>query len=848
MPLPTPKRKGFPKPIPRYLILFILSLFLMVGLFSDLGTGKVIARETESRVRMEVAQESNSRQEYATRVAAQKLFDEGMELFEQGTAESLQQAIGKWEDALPLYRELGDRYWQSFTLTWIGSIYDDLGEKQKSLNYYNQALPLIQSLGDPVGEAAILNNIGKLYIELGQKQKALDYLNQALPLFQAVNDKAYEASTLNNIGAIYDDLGEKQKALNYSNQAILLFQAVDDKAGEASALNSIAAVYSDLGEEQRAIDYYNQALSLRRSTKDKGGEAVTLNNIGRIYNDLGENQRAIDYFNQSLLLSRIVGNKRQEAITLFSIADLERDRKNLTQSLTQINAAIDIIENLRTKIDSQQLRTSYFATVQDYYQFKIDLLMELHQQNPKQRYDAQALETSEQSRARNLLEILTESHTNIRGNVDPTLRQEELQLTNQINALEYQKYQQYNSPSGLSNSRKLEIDKQIETLLTQLDGVKTQIRQKSPAYAAITQPKAFTLNLEQIQEKVLDENTILLEYALGKDRSYLWAVSKNDFSSYTLPPEKEIEAVADIFKAPSQLKDKDVIASEAAQKLSLMLLAPVADKLGDKRLLIVSNGVLQLVPFAALPIPERILEKSGVNKQNIRAKHSEHHLWYLPTIDRPNARLRHASLTPLPNNHHNFHLLDIASTNQQFIPLLTQHQIITLPSASTIPVLRNQIQGRTPAPKTLAVLADPVFTPEDPRFQTTPPSNNPQTDANAVTRAACTSIDRLPFTEKEATQILALIPDNQEFQALGFDASLTTATSPNLSQYQIVHLATHGCVNSEHPELSGVVLSLLDRNATTQDGFLRLNDIFNLNLPAELVVLSACQTGVVGLV
>jgi CHAT domain-containing protein len=104
-------------------------------------------------------------------------------------------------------------------------------------------------------------------------------------------------------------------------------------------------------------------------------------------------------------------------------------------------------------------------------------------------------------------------------------------------------------------------------------------------------------------------------------------------------------------------------------------------------------------------------------------------------------------------------------------------------------------------------------------------------------------IPRLPGTRREAAAITALLPEAERKQALDFDASRAAATSEDLSQYRIIHFATHGLLNSQHPELSGLVLSLVDRAGKPQEGFLRMHEIYNLKLPADLIVLSACQTG-----
>jgi CHAT domain-containing protein len=174
-------------------------------------------------------------------------------------------------------------------------------------------------------------------------------------------------------------------------------------------------------------------------------------------------------------------------------------------------------------------------------------------------------------------------------------------------------------------------------------------------------------------------------------------------------------------------------------------------------------------------------------------------------------------------------------------------------------VLRRELAGRKPAAKALALFADPVFAADDARLQRAPNAAKPEAQGTNETRdidqpltralreagVAETGlrIPRLPGTRREAAAITALLPEAQRKQALDFDASRATAISEELSQYRILHFATHGLLNSQHPELSGIVLSLVDREGKPQDGFLRMHEIYNLKLPAELVVLSACQTG-----
>jgi CHAT domain-containing protein len=396
-----------------------------------------------------------------------------------------------------------------------------------------------------------------------------------------------------------------------------------------------------------------------------------------------------------------------------------------------------------------------------------------------------------------LLELLTEANANIRSGINPELLQQERTLQQQLSTAEYNREKLL---KGQYTDKQLnEIKQQIETLLTQLQQLGGQIRINSPRYAALKYPQP--LNLQQIQQQVLDDNTLLLEYSLGEERSYLWAVTPTSITSYELPKRADIEAAAKAFY--NQLKSEQGSLDEG-MKLSQMLLAPVANQLGNKRLLIVGDGILQSIPFAAFPRPP------------------------LGTSDTWGGD---ACFSPTP--------------------MLVNHEIVSLPSASTIAILRNELKDRKPAPQTLVTIADPVFEPNDPRFKTSQAQQNPPSAPSEAKRSAIetgVNLQRLEYTRKEAEAILNLVPENQRFSAFDFAASRPTATKTDLSQYRIIHLATHGLLNTTHPELSGVVLSLFDETGADTDGFLRLNDIFNLNLPAELVVLSACETGLVGLV
>ncbi len=770
-------------------------------------------------------------------------------------------ALDCYNRALPLRRAVGDRNGEAIALNNIGLVYNVLGEKQKALDYYNQALSIRRAVGDRGGEASALSNIGVVYDALGEKQKALDYYNRALPLRRAVGDRNGEAITLNNLGFVYDTLGDRQRALRYYDQALSILRTVGDRNREANTLSNIGSVYDSLGEKQKALDYFNQALPLRRAVGDRGGEAITLHNLGLVYNALGERQKALDYFNQALplirsvgdrskeaemlnnhasvynaigerqkaldcynralSLTRAVGNGRSEAIALFGIARIEAAEGKLFDAHSTAESALNIIESLRTKVISPELRSSYFEEAKNHYEFSIDLIMRLHELRPDEGYDRAALQTAERARARSLLERLAEDRLEIRSGTDPALVKREHSLRRLLSAKTERQMRLLNGRH--TDEQAAEVANEIKTLTAQYQDVEAEIRAKSPRYAALTQPQP--LNSQEIQRQALDDRTLFLEYFLGDERSYLWVVSASLVKSYELPKRADIEEAALRVKklitaratreegeSPARRRAR-ITEAEArywpeAARLSRMILGPAMSELKGKRLAIVPDGELQDVAFGALPIPAA----SGDRK---------------------------------------------APRSDDWLPLIVEHEIVSLPSASALAVLRKEIAGRRPAAKSVAVLADPVFDKDDERIKLTTadrarkeggseanaPADGDLRRATEEVMGSGGPISRLPFSRAEAEAILSVAPKASSLRALDFNASRATATNAELSQYQIVHFATHGLLNRTHPELSGVVLSLVDRQGKPQDGFLQLHDVYNLDLPAELVVLSACRTG-----
>lgn len=805
--------------------------------------------------------------------AERTLLDANRLLFGERTAESRRLAIKKYEEATTLSHQIGDRAREAFAIAQIGMVHGWIGNKQLAQDYFNRSLELYKEINNRAGEARALTGLGILFASMGEWQKALDYHAQALALRRAADYRRGIIVSLDQIGAVYAELGEPQKALEYYNQALTMLSETISFRLQGKVLGDIGRVYESLGEKQKARETYERALVLHRKRDNRGGMANVLHRIGLVYASSGEPRKALEFYEEALKIQQTLGNIKaadtltsigeayyrlgdatkaldylnqssalrvgivatpNEALNRYWVARVRQDQNDMTGALKEIEAAVSIVENLRSKIASHELRASYFATVETYYDLYIELLMQLHGRNPSSGYEAAALAVSERARARSLLELLREARADIRRGVDPALLERERSLQRQLNA---KAVEQSNLSTGKrTGTQAAQIAKELESLTTEFLEIEAQIRQKSPRYAALTQPR--TLDLKEIQG-LLDPQTLLLEYKLGETHSYLWAVTASSIKSFELPKRAEVDAAArrvyellternrqvsgeTLEGRQARLKRAELEYGTAATRLSRMLLAPVASLLENKRLLVVSDGALHYIPFAALPAPEaQAYEVTGLNSDSLAPEFGQ--------------------------------------------PLIVAHEIINLPSASVLGALRRDISGRKRSPKSVVVIADPVFDNADARVRASANRTNAnrtsavaaqQTLASALQDASVAqsgletgvigssnSIPRLPFSRREAAAILASAPAGQGKSALDFGASRATATGGELSQYRYIHFATHGLLNSNHPELSGIVLSLVDERGRRQDGFLRLHEIYNLELPADLIVLSACQTG-----
>ena len=795
------------------------------------------ARETSDRA-TKLAQSSGDRS-----LKAQALSNIGEIHYLSG---ELQQSVDWYRGALQLWIETGDSRGQAETYTSLGYAASDLGQIKDAFDFYHQALNLWKAMGDRQGEAVTLTAMGRLYSRVGESQSALDFFNRALPVIERSGNRVEQARVLTGIAFVYTRVGENDKAIDYYQRALSLFETANYLNGQASTLHSLAKVYNELDQREKALDTLQKGLEIARSIRDRRLEIHCLLETGKLLDKAGNKNAAIknyllarsfahsqkdrrpemdawnllgltyktqnkprlalDCFRKALALSRKAEYRFGESAMLYHIARTQFELGELADAQVQTKAAIDVIESLRTKVGSYELRASYFASVRDLYELYIDVLMELNNQHPNEGFNVLAFEASERARARSLQEMLATARVGVREKVDPELLARERALREELSAKAEQSLL-VQASSGREGERAA-VDRELEDLATRYQEVRAQVRAASLDHTEQTQPRS--LGLQEIRDRDLADDTALLEFFLGQRRSYLWVVTKNSFKSLSLPPRGEIEASAVALRKllipptaqpgesfdelQARVREAESEYWRKASVFSETLLGPVAGDLKAKRLLIVPDGPLQYISFAALPIPAR---------------------------------------------------------GDDVKPLMLEHEISLQPSASILAMLRSRADN--PAEKAIAVFADPVFELDDSRFENGPRqmlAANPTHDASMEralrdvnTTWVTGGIPRLLASREEAEAITGLTSLSANLKAIGFEANKAALTSLDLSQFQIIHIATHGVLDSRRPELSGLLLSRFDKEGRPKEGFLRLDDIYNLSLSASMVVLSACNTG-----
>ena len=676
----------------------------------------------------------------------------------------LEQAEAYFREALPIAESMADRETVVDILNNHGLLVSTLGRWEEAIALLDAAVPAAREIGSIDIEAALHHNIGQAWSRLGEYSLSIAAYERSLELKRSLGSPRRTASTLGNMANVYFLAGDTEKALTTIHATLKIWDETGDKAGTGSSLALLGRMQQSKGDGAAARATYVRALPILEETADKVVQGNVLAGLAEIDVEEGATGDAIARVDGALALARAALDRRGEARALYVRALALRKADRLSEAIAAIENTLAIVEETRGAISRSDLRTSYLATVHRYYDLYVDLLLQSKQV-------ADAFTGSERARARSLLDALAESAAQIRKGVDPKLLERQRAVQKTLNAKESTRAQM--ARSGKGGERFESLSRDVDRLLGDLRAIEAEIRISSPAYASLKMQQPVTAKSLQ---SMIGGDTTIVAYRLGAEESHAWVIDTRSVTVHDLGSAVPIERAARKYHELLRRENRPAMEqmTAAGRDVATLVLDPLRPRLRGKRLVIIADGSLQYVPFAALPIGDQ--------------------------------------------------------------PLLTQYELVSLPSASVLDALRKQ-KRRNAAQ--LAVFADAVFTADDPRLDGRPVTS--KSTESRITRGLPT-LERLQFSRMEAEAIGEAAGERGVLEALDFDAAKQTLLSKDLQRFGILHFATHGAINTEKPELSGLVLSLFDARGRSVDGFLRLHEIYNLDLDAGLVVLSACET------
>jgi CHAT domain-containing protein len=700
---------------------------------------------------------------------------------------NLVEAAQDFQSALDLATKIGDPALQAEALVYLGYVEHRKGAWQEVFSFMKRAEELIDKEAELYLMGRITAGYAEAFIETGLPEVGLQKYEEALTYYRDTNTPRPLVSMSWGIGKAQFILGKYPEALSRLQQTLAAAEERDLKNWKAQCHEYLARTYAAMNQPAEAFAHYEMALPLYQKLGNPMEEARVLALIGQLYQTQEKLDEALPFYQRALQTFDALNDPVNQSVTLFAMGQLEMKRGNFETAENYLRQSIETTERIRSRSATRDLTSAFSATVHDRYLQYIQCLM---RRNDRQAA-VQAFEISESARARSLAEFLRSTDTNLLTRWDPALANQEKSLRHLIRAKK-----DFRVTLISKEDKKAELEK-LDSELAQLDeqykSLSATISQRYPAYDQITQPRGW--DLARIQNEVInDDDTILLEYILGTDKSYVWAITRNSFNSHEITGEvaKAAETVYNLSKEPA--KDGNQL-TQAAQTLSQMVLSPVAGQLNKRRLIVIADGALNYIPFQMLPSP---------------------------------------------------------SSNSE--PLVAQHEIINAPSASILGELREEAAGRGVRSKVLAAFGNPALHRRNGDAKDALASaKTPATD-NALHYALRdielngddfddSAIGELFFAEREIANLRDIASPEKTFAVTGYDATRDQLFSMDISQYAILHFATHGLLDPKRPEYSALVLSTVDRQGKERKGLIGVQDVYSLRAPVDLVVLSACRTG-----
>lgn len=707
---------------------------------------------------------------------------------------NLFEASSFYQEALKLWREQNNTAKQIETFNMLGFVELKKGDWESAISYFMQAQSLLNDQSEPNLKRQVAAGLADLFNENGKPDQALIHYQRALEFARQTEGTHDDGRMIMLIGSTHLLLGDLSAAETQLQLALATIPPAFDLS--AAECREYLAQLEMLRENYAAaLQYLRPSINVYVKAKNPKETARVRALIGQVYELQGEFTRARTNYLQASEGFRNISDRVSDAAVSFALGRLELKGGNYDVAESFLKQSLENTERIRSTTTGRELTEAFSASVHARYAAYIECLMRKHELDPSAGLDVLAFEASELARARSLAELLHDTQTNLLSGVEPQLAEREKSLRQLLRAKEDYRVELLAKESSKTNL--VEVETSLTSLREEYKQVREQIRVQNPAFEEISQPTTYSL--AQIQLNVIEDNrTVLLEYFIGADATYLWLVTRNSFVAHKIPKEEAIitEAVNKLYTLLSNKPsaDNDGKVRVAAEELGQMVLGSVMNQIAGRRVIVVADGALNYVPFQVL---------SSGNKL-----------------------------------------------------LIDDVEVINAPSASILGQLRAELAKRKPAENTLAAFGDAVFRSNYAEYLDSESEQQVATKqpASELTHAASREIAVGGDSFKpEEIQALFYVPMELKniselagptaLVATRFDATRQRLQETDLGKYSILHLATHGVFDPERPEKSGFLLSLVDRDGKDQDGYILMKDVYRLQAPVDLVVLSACQTG-----
>nr|MBX2821413.1 CHAT domain-containing protein [Rhodothermaceae bacterium] len=709
----------------------------------------------------------------------------------------------------------------------ISALYQAKGDFNAALSYVKKALQIYESTyGDKHLYIPMLNlNMCSLYINLKQFDEALSHCTQANKLFEGIVGQNHQFTARSNyvLGLLYYERGEYADALaSYARKQEILDRVVGkDHIDQGHLSLGRANVYARLRQDAKAVQEYEKALQiLRRSVGEHSSTiAEVLYHRARLHDQRSEYDTSRAMYSESLCVYLIhcEGNLLQDIqlldamqlsdwpvkiVAAYMDATLRQHQEagisqpELEELLMVAVEAIDLLAEVRNNYTAESSKVALGETSASIFEGGIQAAMLLYHATRDDSYKERAFYIAQKSKTSVFLDALTESKAQQFAGIPDSLLTYSKELRIDLAFYKTKLYEEQLKGAAADSASLNTLRKRTFNLEKTYVDLLADMEQEYPDYYRLKYDVSVT-NPVELQTQVLDSQTVLVEYFLGTDSLYTFVLSDSATEVYSAPVDSSFFGHIVSMREGITTRDyQTYIAS--AQYLNEALIKPWAYTATMNKLIVVPDGELNLVPFEAL----LTAPPSGklVDYQNLPYLLNEYAIQYA-------------------------HSATLLSQNTA--------QLFDEPAKDFIafaPIFEGGVSAQMRGGEVLGIEGLTEKTQED---------------------AAVRKMGHLPETERETKEILGLFRSQYSIWDRMFggrsrvfwaqDATESQVKEEGLSEYRYVHFATHGVVNETIPDLSGIVL--VEDTTSQEDGVLHLSEVYNLDLNAELVVLSACETG-----